>query len=182
MFKKLASTVLASALLLSTVQADAALDAYVTIVGQKSGQIKGGVTQPGREGSILALAANHSVVSPRDPQSGLPTGKRQHKPFVIVKEIDKSSPVLYNVMTNNENLTSVTIKFWTPRAGGAQGAAAEVQSYTVKLTNASIASITLHDHADKTTTDETPKEEIAFTYQKIEWTWTDGGITASDSW
>jgi type VI secretion system secreted protein Hcp len=25
-------------------------------------------------------------------------------------------------------------------------------------------------------------EEIAFTYQKIEWTWTDGGITSSDEW
>ena len=24
--------------------------------------------------------------------------------------------------------------------------------------------------------------EIAFTYQKIEWTWTDGGITAGDDW
>jgi type VI secretion system secreted protein Hcp len=25
-------------------------------------------------------------------------------------------------------------------------------------------------------------EEISFTYQKIEWTWTDGGITADDDW
>jgi Type VI secretion system effector, Hcp len=35
-----------------------------------------------------------SVVSPRDAASGLPTGKRQHKPMVITKELDKSSPVL----------------------------------------------------------------------------------------
>lgn len=34
------------------------------------------------------------IVSPRDAASGLPTGKRQHKPFVITKELDKSSPVL----------------------------------------------------------------------------------------
>lgn len=32
------------------------------------------------------------IVSPRDAASGLPTGKRQHKPFVITKELDKSSP------------------------------------------------------------------------------------------
>jgi type VI secretion system secreted protein Hcp len=25
-------------------------------------------------------------------------------------------------------------------------------------------------------------EEWSFTYQKIEWTWLDGGITASDDW
>jgi len=34
------------------------------------------------------------IVSPRDATSGLPTGKRMHKPFVITKELDKSSPVL----------------------------------------------------------------------------------------
>ena len=32
------------------------------------------------------------VVSPRDAASGLPTGKRMHKPFVITKELDRSSP------------------------------------------------------------------------------------------
>jgi type VI secretion system secreted protein Hcp len=25
-------------------------------------------------------------------------------------------------------------------------------------------------------------EEITLTYQKIEWTWTDGGVTAEDDW
>jgi hypothetical protein len=34
------------------------------------------------------------IVSPRDAASGLPTGKRMHKPFVITKELDKSSPLL----------------------------------------------------------------------------------------
>jgi type VI secretion system secreted protein Hcp len=181
MFKKLASGVIAAAFLLSTVQADAALDAYMYIVGQKSGQIKGSVDQKGREGSILVLGASHSIVSPRDPQSGLPTGQRQHKPFVITKEIDKSSPILYQVLTSNENLASVTIKFWTPQVRGAQGVGAEAQTYTVKLTNANIASISFHDTNDKTVADEAPKEDITFTYQKIEWTWNDGGITSSDS-
>ena len=34
------------------------------------------------------------VKSPRDAASGLATGKRMHKPFVITKELDKSSPML----------------------------------------------------------------------------------------
>ncbi len=34
------------------------------------------------------------IVSPRDASSGLPTGKRMHKPFTITKELDKSSPEL----------------------------------------------------------------------------------------
>jgi hypothetical protein len=35
---------------------------------------------------------DQEIVSPRDAASGLPTGKRQHKPFVISMELDKSSP------------------------------------------------------------------------------------------
>jgi len=35
-----------------------------------------------------------SIVSPRDAASGLPTGKRMHKPFVITKELDASSVVI----------------------------------------------------------------------------------------
>jgi type VI secretion system secreted protein Hcp len=26
------------------------------------------------------------------------------------------------------------------------------------------------------------QEEITLTYQKIQWTWNDGGVTASDDW
>lgn len=41
-----------------------------------------------------SITFEQGIVSPRDAASGLPTGKRQHKPFVITKELDKSSPVL----------------------------------------------------------------------------------------
>jgi len=40
------------------------------------------------------ISFEQEIVSPRDAASGLPTGKRQHKPFVITSELDKSSPVL----------------------------------------------------------------------------------------
>lgn len=35
-----------------------------------------------------------NLTSARDAGSGLATGKRQHKPFVFTKELDKSSPLL----------------------------------------------------------------------------------------
>ena len=44
---------------------------------------------PADNGCIITM--EHSVKSPRDAASGLPTGKRMHKPFVITKELDKSS-------------------------------------------------------------------------------------------
>jgi type VI secretion system secreted protein Hcp len=43
---------------------------------------------------------------------------------------------------------------------------------TIKLTNASVS-----DRVQKG-----DLETISFTYQKIEWTWVDGGITAQDDW
>jgi len=162
-----------------------ALNAYLKLKGQKQGEIKGSVTQKGREGKIMVISVNHEIVSPRDAASGLPTGKRQHKPLVITKELDKSSPLLYNVLVNNENITEFELQFWTPQIGGAVGGGGtEKQHYTIKLTNANIASINFRmlNNKNPELMRYAEYEEIAFTYQKIEWTWNDGGITADDDW
>jgi hypothetical protein len=37
------------------------------------------------------IAFEQEIVSPPDASSGLPTGKRMHKPFVMTQELDKSS-------------------------------------------------------------------------------------------
>lgn len=161
-----------------------ALNAYMRLKGAKQGDIKGSVTQKGREDSIMVIAVSHEIVSPRDPSSGLPTGKRQHKPLIITKELDKSTPLLYNALCQNENIPELTLLFWTPQLKAATGVGQEVQHYSVKLTNANIASI-----AFKQLNNKNPElaryaefEEIAFTYQKIEWVWKDGGIMATDDW
>ena len=129
-----------------------AADGSVTITAQKQGTIR----------PITLQAVSHEIISPRDAASGLPTGKRQHKPITITKELDKSSPLLLNALVTNENLSSVTI---TLNGGGKPVA-------TIKLTNASIAGYDEHGTT----------ETWSFTYQKIMWTWLDGGITAQDDW
>lgn len=50
-----------------------ALNAYLKLKGQKQGDIKGSVTQKGRENKIMVIAVSHEVVSPRDMASGLPS-------------------------------------------------------------------------------------------------------------
>ena len=161
-----------------------ALNAYLKLKGQKQGEIKGSVTQKGRENKIMVIAVSHEIVSPRDAASGLPTGKRMHKPLVITKEIDKSSPLLYNALVNNENIQEWELQFWTPQVKAQQGVGTETQHYTLKLINANIASINFrmanNKHPDLMKFAE--YEEVAFTYQKIIWTWTEGGITAEDDW
>ena len=161
-----------------------ALNAYLKLKGQKQGEIKGSVTQKSREGKIQVIAVSHDIISPRDPASGLPTGKRMHKPMVVTKELDKASPLLYSALVNNENISEWELQFWTPQIKAATGTGQEVQHYSVKLVNANVASIAFrmanNRHPDLMKFSE--YEEIAFTYQKIIWTWNDGGITAEDDW
>jgi type VI secretion system secreted protein Hcp len=156
-----------------------ALNAYLKIKGEKQGEIKGSVTQRDHEDWIMVTGASHSLESPRDASSGLPTGARVHEPFVITKELDQSTPLLYNMLVNGENIVEWELQFWGPSSTGEEG-----NHYTVRLTNASIANIdfTMPDNKDPNLLQRAEYEEISFTYQKIQWIWNNGGITTSDDW
>jgi type VI secretion system secreted protein Hcp len=124
------------------------------VTGQKQGVFS--------KTKIPVLSLSHEIVSPRDPASGLPTGKRQHKPLSLTVQWGPSMPKFINALVSNENLTSVLIGLLR---NGAQVA-------TIKLTNASVSDYLQTDQG----------AQVTFTYQKITWTWVDGGITATDDW
>jgi len=157
-----------------------ALNSYLSLTGKKQGLIKGSVTQKGREGKIMVIAAEHEVKCPRDAATGLAAGKRVHAPFVITKEIDASSISLYAALVGNETLSAWELQFWAAAASSG----AEVMRYVVRLTNASISDIRFHMPNNKSP--ELARlaeyEEVAFTYEKIEWNWVLGGMKASDDW
>jgi type VI secretion system secreted protein Hcp len=156
-----------------------ALNGYLNLKGQKQGQIKGSSTQRGRENQIVVIAAHHEISIPHDATSGLPTGKRVHAPLVITKEVDQSTPRLYTALVSNEKLTQWELQFWRSGAAGT-----EEQYYTIKLSNANVVSIEFVQPNSKNP--ELAKyaeyENLAFTYEKVEWTWVNGAITASDGW
>lgn len=141
---------------------------HIEVTGQVQGAIRGSCLVKGREGTIVAERISHSVISPRDAATGLPTGKRQHKPVVITKRIDRSTPLLYQALASNENLTDVTLRYYRTNEIGEQ-----VPYYRIQLINASLSGI-----------QEGPRdqEEISLTYQRIIWTWEDGEISTEDSW
>lgn len=141
---------------------------HIAVTGQTQGAIAGSCTFKGRAGTSVVVSLSHEVLSPRDAASGLPTGKRQHKPLTITKYIDKATPLLYRALVNNENLTRVILTFYRPDRDGVPQI-----YYTVELRNASV--VTISDRLLNT-------EQVSFTYQTIIWTWTDGGITAEDDW
>ena len=150
----------------------------MTIEGP-DGVIQGESVQVGKEGSHLILGYSHEIISPRDAASGLPTGKRQHKPFTIVKYINRGSPLLLNAMAKEESL-DVEITLW----GTAPGTGQEVKVFTYRLRGASIVAIRpwMPNKNDPATSSYAPAEEISFTYRSIEQTFVNGGITAQDDW
>lgn len=154
--------------------AEAATSINMYVTGETQGDIPGSVTRAGREDSIEVYGFSHEVVSPRDSASGLPTGKRQHKPLTVTTPIDKSAPLLLHVWATNENLTMIRIDMWRPSRTGK-----ELQFYTIELVNASIASMTVESSTEAARAD---RVIISFVYEKIIETWQDGGITAEDDW
>lgn len=171
--KLLFASVLALGLVASQT-AHAALNAYLTLKGSKQGDIKGSVTQKGREGKIMVIAVDHQIK---------PTGtKAVHGAFVITKELDKSTPLLFKAATTGETF-DFELQFWTPQIGIQQGGGSEKQHYTVKLTGAKITNFAfkMANNKNPENTRYAEYEEISFTYDKIEWLWVDGGISASDT-
>ncbi len=166
-------------MLVNVPSAFAALNAYLYMRGEKSGPIQGSVTQKGREGSIMVIAYSHNISAPIDPSSGLPTGKSKHDVLMITKEVDKSSPILYRMLVTNERAKDFRLDFWIPSASGK-----EVQYYTIMLTNARIVSIKAEMLNNKypENMQHREREHISFSYDTINWTFQDGGITASANW
>jgi type VI secretion system secreted protein Hcp len=156
-----------------------ALDAFLWCTGASLGDIKGSVTETGKEDSIRVIAASHELLCPTDATTGLPTGKRKHTPFTITKEVDRATPLLYQAMVNNESLVAWKLQFWTPSPTGQP-----FQHYTVELTNASICDIRF-EMLNNQVPENAPhreREHISFVYQFITWTWTTGGIAAQADW
>lgn len=154
-----------------------ALSAYLTLTGASQGLIEGSVDKAGFEGKIEVIETKHLVHFPLDAVSGSPTGDRKHKPVTIIKEADKSSPLLFALWRNSENITQFTLEFWRPTSAGT-----EEQYYTIELENARIASIRFEQPNIRMpeTMNLNEMEQITFTYSKIIVTHPPTGSAAED--
>jgi type VI secretion system secreted protein Hcp len=130
---------------------------FVTVVGKKQGVFKGdGLRAKGHELQMQALTFDYGIVSPRDIATGLPTGRRQHKPVVITKEWGPSMPQFLTAIATNESLTKVTMEFWDTDPRGGQRL-----HFVVTLTNANVSEVRQRLANDLLT------EDLSFTFQRI---------------
>lgn len=147
------------------------IDAELTLVGAL-GPVRG---RPGRRGGtgFPVLEVRHTLVSPRDASTGLPTGKRRHAPITVVKEVDRATPRLLQAWARNEVLTTWRLDVFGTDEPGRRAAA-----YSIELRRASVVEVSLVPPEEGTF----PREAVAFAYEAITWTWVDGKVTAQDDW
>jgi type VI secretion system secreted protein Hcp len=163
------------------------IPAYMTVKGTKQGDITqsaltqesvGTLYQDSHKDEILVEAFSHNVTIPTDPQSGMTTGQRVHRPVIVTKVFDRSSAMLYNALCANE-LVDVEIKWFRPT----QTAGTE-HYFTTKLEQAKIIDIKAYmpNCQDKNLAQFTHLEDISFSYAKITWRHEIASTEGTDSW
>ena len=146
------------------------------------GDVTGDSTQTslGRENSIECVYYQQSVRTAREAGSGMATGRRSYDPLVIRKRIDKSSPLIFKALADNQVVEGI-FKFFRPNP---TGDGTTEQFYTVGFKNGRVASVknVVPDCLDPVSTNAPPLEEVSFVFHTINWTYTNGGVEHEDTW
>jgi type VI secretion system secreted protein Hcp len=105
-------------------------------------------------------------------------GRREHGLFTLRKELDRSTPLLYRALSTNETLAEFELQCWRPSLP----TGAEQQYFTIRLKNARVVGIRqrMPNTANPQLQGLETYEDVTFSYDAITWTWTDGGVTATD--
>ena len=153
-----------------------AIPAYLWI---NDGNIKGGCTVGGREGSIEVLEFHHEVRIPTDSDTGQLTGTRKHEAFRIVKAFDKSSPLLYKAVCEGQTFDTVKVDWYKIDDSGA-----ETLYFSHLLEQVKVCSVSpfMNNVKAKEFEKFVHMEEVSLRYAKITWEYPDGGFKHSDSW
>ncbi len=151
---------------------------HLSIVGELQGDIEGDCEFEGREGTILVQSVDHVVEIPTDSR-GASTGRRVHRPLTVTKEIDSSTPMLYQALCTGERLTEVTLDWYRIDESGL-----EELYYVVYMENVIINRVRpwMPNALDGNNSGMRHMEDVSFTYEKIRWTWELDGIEYEDAW
>ncbi|MCO6465937.1 MAG: type VI secretion system tube protein Hcp [Bradyrhizobiaceae bacterium] len=154
--------------------------AFATDFFLKIDGVDGESSDQEHKGWIEVQSWSWGVSNTSTPQTGLPTGKRQHKPMTIVKQLDKSSPQLYLRCAQGQHIKEAKLEM---RRMGATG---QLETFAkVTFSDLSICSIRtaggVDDDCDDRS-DDVDMETVSFTYQKISWEWVGSGVMYEDDW
>lgn len=141
--------------------------------------IRGSSLVAGREGSVEVLSFTHGMSSPADANTGRLMGGRMHRPVVIEKEIDRSSPLLYMTLARGMTLQSAEIKWYRVNEAGREEEYFNMLMRNVKVVSVSPHVLNIKDQASMT---RNHFEQVEFRYEEITWSYLDGNIKFKDAW
>lgn len=123
---------------------------------------------------------NHEVIAPVDLATGQASGRRQHRPFKILKRMSRNSSQFANLWSKNQVIRNAEFKVF---ANNLDTGVIE-QIYVYRFTNLRIVSIRdwTANTLDSTTANHPTYQEISFVYQSVEWQSLPDGPIAQDSW
>ncbi len=158
--------------------------AYMTIKGERQGLISAGTSteesigniyQLGREDQILVQALSHGIFVPM----GSSSGHRMHKPLIITKVIDKSSPLINIALCSAEVLSTCRVEWYRTSAQGTQE-----HFYTMELEDALIigSEVVMPHCQDLHNAHLTQLEKVHFSYRRITWKHEVSRTMGSDEW
>ena len=129
-----------------------------------------------RPGEIDVMSFSWGVSNTANAASGLPTGKRQHKPFSISKHVDKATPKLFERCCNGAHIPKVVLTFVRQSAAGGPEDYLIITMEDVVITSYSIGA------SEAGQGSQLPMEEISMSYGKITYRWIPTKEETFDSW
>lgn len=156
-----------------------AIPLHLTLTDDDGAAIKGSSRVLGREGSIEVLGFNHGLHVLSDSGTGKLMSGRVHDPMVIVKEIDRSSPVLYMAVAKGTTFRSGVLRWYRIVEGGN-----EEEYFRMEIANVKVVSVSPYvaNIKDEATSRQNHLESVSFCYEKITWTYLDGNLIFTDGW
>ena len=158
------------------------LEGYiVSMVGSTTGSIEGSATTPdGTYSNAIPInALNYNLNAPFNATTGAPLGTVDHTPLTIVKQVDRSSALLFTLLHTIESVSPMVIKYYYKPGGGSPA-----ELFTMTLTGANIVGIRLWqpNSNDPAASAYAHPEEVSFVYDTLDITHEPTGITTTINW
>jgi type VI secretion system secreted protein Hcp len=155
---------------------------HLKMKGAKQGDFKGDSSQTslGRADSIECFSFQMGVNSAYDLATGQATGRRQWERLTVRKHYDRTSPMLMQALTNNEQVDG-KFTFFRPHP---TGDGTMQQFFSVEFARGRVVGWrqVVPDTDDPANKDEHPYEEVSFVFGKIIVSNEAASTQATDDW
>ncbi|MBB1200760.1 type VI secretion system tube protein Hcp [Enterobacteriaceae bacterium 89] len=156
-----------------------AIPVYLWLIDDAGNQVKGSVDVHAREGTIEIVSLMHNVELPVDSLTGMITAKRIHNDYFLIKELDSSSPYLYQGVASGKRFRQAILKHYRINYNGQ-----EEEYFRVTMENVRVNEIEsfMFDIKNPDYMKHNHLEAFYLAYEKITWHYLDGSIIHTDCW